>query len=299
VWMDDAPLRRGAVFWLKIGTRSVVATVEQVHHRVDMTTLADVTADELGFNEIGSVTLGLDRTIAFDPYAENRTTGGFILIDRSTNATVAAGMITDAARRASNIHWQALDVDAAGRAALKGQQPAILWFTGLSGAGKSTIANIVEKKLFAAGRHTALLDGDNVRHGLNADLGFSDRDRAENIRRVAAVARLMADAGLIVLVSFISPFRAERAAARAAAGDVDFIEVFVDTPLAAAEARDAKGLYAKARAGELPDFTGVGSPYEAPLQPDIRLDTTLLQAEAAADIVIDRLQGRGGWDWTI
>jgi len=299
VWMDDAPLRRGAVFWLKIGTRSVVATVEQVHHRVDMTTLADVTADELGFNEIGSVTLGLDRTIAFDPYAENRTTGGFILIDRITNATVAAGMITDAARRASNIHWQALDVDAAGRAALKGQQPAILWFTGLSGAGKSTIANIVEKKLFAAGRHTALLDGDNVRHGLNADLGFSDRDRAENIRRVAAVARLMADAGLIVLVSFISPFRAERAAARAAAGDVDFIEVFVDTPLAAAEARDAKGLYAKARAGELPDFTGVGSPYEAPLQPDIRLDTTLLQAEAAADIVIDRLQGRGGWDWTI
>ncbi len=192
-----------------------------------------------------------------------------------------------------------MDVDRAGRAAIKGQAPAILWFTGLSGAGKSTIANIVERKLFAGGRHTALLDGDNVRHGLNADLGFSAADRAENIRRVAAVARLMADAGLIVLVSFIAPFRAERAAARAAAGDVEFIEVFVDTPLAEAEKRDAKGLYAKARAGLLPDFTGIGSPYEPPERPEIRLDTTRLTPEAAADLIVDRVVGHGGWDWSI
>ena len=299
VWMADAPAVPGAVFWLKCGTRTVAATLASIGHRIDVATLAPVAADRLGLNDIGDGVLALDRAIAFDPYGDNRDTGGFILIDRTTNATVAAGLIRGAARAASNIHWQAMDVDRAGRAAIKGQRPAILWFTGLSGAGKSTIANIVEKKLFAAGRHTVLLDGDNVRHGLNADLGFSPADRAENIRRVAAVARLMADAGLIVLVSFISPFRAERAAARVAASDIDFIEVFVDTPLAAAEARDAKGLYAKARAGQLPDFTGIGSPYEPPERPEVRLDTTRLTPEAAADLIVDRLLGRGGWDWSI
>ncbi len=299
VWMDDAAAMAGGVYWLKAGTRTVAATIAAIDHRIDVTTLAPVAADRLGLNDIGDAVLALDRAIAFDPYTDNADTGGFILIDRATNATVAAGMIRAAARAASNIHWQAMDVDRAGRAAIKGQRPAILWFTGLSGAGKSTIANIVEKKLFAAGRHTALLDGDNVRHGLNADLGFTVADRAENIRRVAAVARLMADAGLIVLVSFISPFRAERAAARAAAGDVEFVEVFVDTPLSAAEARDAKGLYAKARAGEITDFTGIGSPYEAPEHPEIRVDTTRLTAEAAADFIIDRLLGVGGWDWSI
>ena len=299
VWMADTPATAGTVYWLKAGTRTVAATLRAIDHRIDIATLAGHPADRLELNDIGDCVLTLDRAIAFDPYAGNRDTGGFILIDRTTNATVAAGMIGGAARAASNIHWQAMDVDRAGRAAIKGQTPAILWFTGLSGAGKSTIANIVEKKLFAQGRHTALLDGDNVRHGLNADLGFSAADRAENIRRVAAVARLMADAGLIVLVSFIAPFRAERAAARAAAGEVDFVEVFVDTPLAAAEARDAKGLYAKARAGLLPDFTGLGSPYEPPERPEIRLDTTRLTAEAAADLIVDRLLGNSGWDWSI
>ena len=297
--MGDAAAQAGGVYWLKAGTRTVAATVAAIDHRIDIATLAPVAADRLGLNDIGDATLALDRAIAFDPYADNRDTGGFILIDRATNATVAAGLIRGAARAASNIHWQAMDVDRTGRAALKGQRPAILWFTGLSGAGKSTIANIVEKKLFAAGRHTALLDGDNVRHGLNADLGFSDADRAENIRRVAAVARLMADAGLIVLVSFISPFRAERAAARAAAGDVEFVEVFVDTPLAEAEARDAKGLYAKARAGQLANFTGIDSPYEPPEHAEVWLDTTRLAAETAADRVVERLLGGGGWDWSI
>ncbi len=299
VWMDDAHATAGGVYWLKLGTRTVTATIQRLDHRIDIATLAPVPAAALGLNDIGEATLVLDRAVAFDRYVDNRDTGGFILIDRATNATVAAGLIRGASRIASNIHWQAMDVDRAGKAAIKGQRPGIVWFTGLSGAGKSTIANIVEKKLFAAGRHTALLDGDNVRHGLNADLGFSDADRAENIRRVAAVARLMADAGLIVLVSFISPFRAERAAARAAAGDVEFVEVFVDTPLGAAEARDAKGLYAKARAGQLPNFTGIDSPYEAPEAPELRLDTTRLTAEAAADTIIDRLLVGGGWDWSI
>ncbi len=299
VWMDDAPAMAGGSYWLKLGSRTVAATIREIAHRIDIATLLPIETDRLGLNDIGQGVLVLDRAVAFDPYVDNRDTGGFILIDRATNATAGAGLIRAAARTASNIHWQAMDVDRAGRAALKGQRPAILWFTGLSGAGKSTIANIVEKKLFASGRHTVLLDGDNVRHGLNADLGFSTADRAENIRRVAAVARLMADAGLIVLVSFISPFRAERAAARRAAGDVEFIEIFVDTPLAEAEARDAKGLYAKARAGQLRDFTGIDLPYEPPKNPELRLDSTRLTAEAAADLVIDRLLGNGGWDWSI
>ena len=300
VWMADAPLRPGTRLWLKLGTRTVGATLARLHHAVDIATLAEVPAEALGLNGIGVATLALDRPVAFDPYSVNRDTGGFILIDRTTNATVGAGMIRAASRIASNIHWQAMDVDKPARAALKGQRPAVLWFTGLSGAGKSTIANIVEKKLLASGRHTYLLDGDNVRHGLNRDLGFTDADRVENIRRVAEVARLMVDAGLIVLVSFISPFRAERALARAAMAEGEFIEVHVDTPLAEAERRDAKGLYAKARAGVLKNFTGIDSPYEPPEFPEVRVDTTVMSAEAAADVVIARLLGiDDGWDWSI
>jgi bifunctional enzyme CysN/CysC len=235
--------------------------------------------------------------VAFEPYAESRDLGGFILIDRMSNRTVGAGMIHFALRRSQNVHWQALDVDRAARATLKGHRGRVIWFTGLSGSGKSTIANMVEKKLHAMGRHTYLLDGDNVRHGLNRDLGFTDEDRVENIRRVAEVAKLMADAGLIVLVSFISPFRAERALARNLMPEGDFVEVFVDTPLAVAEARDVKGLYAKARAGELKNFTGIDSPYEAPETSEIRIDTTALSAEAAAEFVTAWMEGE--MDYTI
>ena len=231
--------------------------------------------------------------MAFDPYVENRDTGGFILIDRLTNATVGAGLIHFALRRSQNIHWQALDVHKGSRAALKGQKPCVLWFTGLSGAGKSTIANLVEKQLHALGRHTYLLDGDNVRHGLNRDLGFTDADRVENIRRVAEVARLMADAGLIVMVSFISPFRAERRMARALFESGEFFEVYVDTPLAVAEARDVKGLYAKARRGELKNFTGIDSPYEPPEQPEIYIDTTSKSSEESASAIVDELREAG------
>jgi bifunctional enzyme CysN/CysC len=237
--------------------------------------------------------LALDRPLPFDPYTVNRDMGGFILIDRLTNATVGAGMLHFALRRAHNIHRQALDIDKAARAALMGHQPAVLWFTGLSGAGKSTIANLVEKKLHAAGCHSYLLDGDNVRHGLNKDLGFTDADRVENIRRVAEVAKLMVDAGLIVLTAFISPFRAERALARSLLEDGEFIEIHVDTPLAVAEARDVKGLYKKARRGELKNFTGIDSPYEPPMAPELRLDTGALSADQAADAVLTLLRERG------
>jgi bifunctional enzyme CysN/CysC len=243
-------------------------------------------AKTLLLNEIAQVNLSFDQPVAFMPYAENRSLGAFILIDRVANTTVAAGMIQFALRRAHNIHWQALDVNKQSRAAAKGQRPAILWFTGLSGAGKSTIANLVEQRLQLEGRHTYLLDGDNVRHGLNRDLGFSAVDRVENIRRVAEVAKLMADAGLIVLVSFISPFRADRQMARALAGDDPFFEIFIDTPLAVSEARDVKGLYKKARAGQLKNFTGIDSPYEPPERPEIHIDTTRLSpADAALQIV--------------
>jgi bifunctional enzyme CysN/CysC len=248
-------------------------------------------------NEIGVCNISLDMPVAFEPYAESRDLGGFILIDRMSNRTVGAGMIHFALRRSQNVHWQALDVDRAARATLKGHRGRVIWFTGLSGSGKSTIANMVEKKLHAMGRHTYLLDGDNVRHGLNRDLGFTDEDRVENIRRIAEVAKLMADAGLIVLVSFISPFRAERALARNLMPEGDFVEVFVDTPLAVAEARDVKGLYAKARAGELKNFTGIDSPYEAPESPEIRIDTTALSAEAAAEHVTAWMEGE--LDYTI
>jgi len=247
-------------------------------------------AKKLDLNEIGVCNIALDRAVAFDPYIANRDTGGFILIDRLTNNTVGAGMLHFALRRSHNIHLQHVDIDKAARSSLLGQKPAVLWFTGLSGAGKSTIANLVEKKLYAMGRHSYLLDGDNVRHGLNKDLGFTEADRVENIRRVAEVARLMVDAGLIVITAFISPFRAERALARGLLSEGEFIEVHVDTPLEVAESRDVKGLYAKARRGELANFTGIDSPYEAPEAPELRVATTVLSPDQAADLVIEKLR---------
>ncbi len=287
LWMDDAALLPGRPYWLKIGTRTVSASVSEIKYRVDVNTQERLAAKRLELNEVGYCNLALDQPVAFAPYKRNRTLGGFILIDRQSNATVAAGTLDFALRRAGNLHWQHLDVDKAARARIKGQTPRVLWFTGLSGAGKSTIANLVEKRLHAQGRHTFLLDGDNVRHRLNRDLGFTDEDRVENIRRVAEVARLMVDAGLIVLVSFISPFRAEREMARAGFAPGEFVEVFVDVPLQVAEARDVKGLYAKARAGKIPNFTGIDSPYEPPAQPDLHLhadgeDVSALAAQVLA-----------------
>jgi bifunctional enzyme CysN/CysC len=267
----------------------VGATVSALKHKIDVNTQAQLAATHLELNEVGYCNLSLDQPVVFERYADNRELGGFILIDRQSNATVAAGTLDFALRRAGNIHWQHLDVDRAARARLKGQQPRCVWFTGLSGSGKSTIANLVEKRLLALGHHTYLLDGDNVRHGLNKDLGFTDEDRVENLRRVAEVAKLMTDAGLIVLVSFISPFRAERRGARALFPEGDFIEVFVDTPLALAEQRDVKGLYAKARRGELPHFTGIDSPYEVPESPELHLDTTSASAQELAEQVTARL----------
>jgi len=297
VWMADEPLLPGRGYWLKIGTQTVTATVQEPKYEINVNTLDRLAATTLELNAIGVAELATDREIVFEPYAgegtsPNRVLGGFILIDKMSNATVACGMLHFALRRAHNIHRQHLDVGRETHAALKGQKPAVLWFTGLSGAGKSTIANIVERKLAARGRHTFLLDGDNVRHGLNRDLGFTEADRIENIRRVGEVARLMADAGLIVLTAFISPFRAEREMVRKMLPDGEFIEIFVDTPLAEAEQRDAKGLYAKARAGELKNFTGIDSPYEAPAAPEIRIDTTVLNAEEAADLIVARLLER-------
>jgi len=293
VWMSDEPMLPGRPYLLKMGTRTVGGTVTEPKYKVNVNTLEHLAAKQLGLNEIGVCNIALDRAVAFDAYAHNHTTGGFIVIDRLTNNTVGAGMLHFALRRAHNIHLQHLDVDKAARSALKGQKPAVLWFTGLSGAGKSTVANLVEKKLLALGRHSYLLDGDNVRHGLNKDLGFTAADRVENIRRVGEVARLMVDAGLIVLTAFISPFRAERDMARALLADGEFIEVHVDTPLAVAEQRDVKGLYKKARAGELKNFTGIDSPYEAPEAPELRVDTSTMSADEAADAVIALLRSRG------
>jgi bifunctional enzyme CysN/CysC len=297
VWMADEPLIPGRGYWLKLGTQTVTATVHHPKYEVNVNTLEHLAAPTLALNAIGVAEVATDREIAFEPYAvedssPNRVLGGFILIDKLSNATVACGMLHFALRRAHNIHRQHLDVSRETHALLKGQKPAVLWFTGLSGAGKSTIANLVEQKLAARGRHTFLLDGDNVRHGLNRDLGFTEADRIENIRRVGEVARLMADAGLIVLTAFISPFRAEREMVRKMLPEGEFIEVFVDTPLAEAEKRDSKGLYAKARAGELKNFTGIDSPYEPPEQPEIRIDTTAMSAEAAADLIIEELMKR-------
>ena len=294
VWMHDEPLLPGRPYLLKIGAKTVTATVTHIKYQVNVNTMEHIAAKTLELNAIGVCNLNLDRPIAFDPYAENRDTGGFILIDRLGNNTVGAGLIHFALRRSQNIHMQHVDVDKAARAALKHQKPCVLWFTGLSGAGKSAIANLVEKRLHALGRHTYLLDGDNVRHGLNKDLGFTDADRVENIRRVAEVARLMVDAGLIVITAFISPFRAEREMARSLLGSDEFIEVFIDTPLEIAEQRDVKGLYKKARCGELKNFTGIDSPYEVPENAEIRIDTTLLGANEAADYLVLELQRRGG-----
>ena len=286
LWMDDAPLLPGRAYWFKLGARTVSATVTSIKHKVDVDTQAHLAATLLELNEVAQVNLELDQPVVFEPYADNRTLGGFILIDRQSNATVAAGTLDFALRRAGNIHWQHVDVTPVSRARALGQRARCVWFTGLSGSGKSTIANLVDKRLHALGRHAYVLDGDNVRHGLNRDLGFTDADRVENIRRVAEVAKLMADAGLIVLVSFISPFRAERRMARDLFGDGDFIEAFVDTPLSVAETRDVKGLYAKARAGQIPNFTGIDSPYEAPEQPELVLDTVNVAADALAERVV-------------
>jgi bifunctional enzyme CysN/CysC len=296
VWMTDEPLLPGRPYLMKIGTRLVGMTITEPKYKVNVNTMEHLAAKKLDLNEIGVCNIALDRPIAFDPYQANRETGGFIVIDRMTNNTVGAGMLHFALRRAHNIHLQHLDIDKDARAMQKGQKPVLLWFTGLSGAGKSTIANLVEKKLFALGRHSYLLDGDNVRHGLNKDLGFTEADRVENIRRVAEVARLMVDAGLIVITAFISPFRAERRMARGLLAEGEFIEVHVDTPLAVAEQRDVKGLYKKARRGELANFTGIDSPYEAPEAPEIRLDTTQTSAEQAADRVVELLRERGVLD---
>nr|WP_230950153.1 sulfate adenylyltransferase subunit CysN [Burkholderia cepacia] len=286
VWMHDAPLLPGRPYLVKLGTQTVGATCATPKYKVDVNTREHLAARTLALNEIGVCNLSFDRPVAFDPYDRNRHTGGFIVIDRFTNDTVGAGMLHFALRRAHNVHWQAVDVDRAARAAQKAQTPRIVWLTGLSGAGKSTIANLVEKRLHALGKHTYLLDGDNVRHGLNRDLGFTEADRVENIRRVAEVARLMLDAGLITLVSFISPFRSEREMARALAGPDEFVEVFVDTPLAVAEARDPKGLYQKARRGELKHFTGIDSPYEPPARPELRVDTVAEPPDAAAERIV-------------
>ncbi len=293
VWMSEQPMLPGRAYAMKLGTRECQVQVTEPKYRIDVNTRAHEAARTLALNEIGVCNISLDRMVAFDPYRDIAATGGFIMIDRLTNETVGLGLIDFALRRASNIHRQALDVDKAARAGLKAQKPVILWFTGLSGSGKSTIANIVERRLTAMGKHTYTLDGDNVRHGLNRDLGFTDADRVENIRRVGEVARLMLDAGLIVLVSFISPFRAERRMARAMVEDGEFWEIHVDTPLAIAEARDVKGLYKKARAGKLRNFTGIDSPYEPPRDPEIRLDTVSLSPDAAADLIIARLTHAG------
>ncbi|HJV28319.1 MAG TPA: sulfate adenylyltransferase subunit CysN [Aromatoleum sp.] len=294
VWMHDEPLLPGRPYLLKMGAKTVTATVTHIKYQVNVNTLEHIAAKTLELNAIGVCNIGLDRAIAYDPYDENKDTGGFILIDRLSNNTVGAGLVHFALRRSQNIHMQHVDVDKAARARLKHQKPCVLWLTGLSGAGKSTIANLTEKKLHALGYHTYLLDGDNVRHGLNKDLGFTEADRVENIRRVAEVAKLMADAGLIVITAFISPFRSERQMARSLVAEGEFLEVFIDTPLDVAEERDVKGLYKKARRGELKNFTGIDSPYQAPETPDVHINTLTMSPEEAAEYLVLELQRRGG-----
>ncbi len=289
IWLHEEPMLQGRTYLLKAHTTTAAATVTPLKHKINVNTLERLPAERLELNDIGVCEIQLDRDLVFEPYAVDRALGGFILIDRLTNNTVAAGLIHFALRRSQNLHWQALDIDKQARARHKGQRACVLWLTGLSGAGKSTIANRIEQLLTAQGRHTYLLDGDNVRHGLNKDLGFTAQDRVENIRRVAEVAHLMVDAGLIVLVSFISPFRSERRMARDLFAPGEFFEVFIDTPLAEAERRDVKGLYAKARRGELKNFTGIDSPYEVPEQPEIRIDTTAMDAHSAAQRIIEQV----------
>ena len=293
LWMADDAMLRGRRYLLKIGAKTVPAQITGIKHRIDVNDLQSRPATELKLNEMGVCTLGLDQSIAFDAYDVNRETGGFILIDRLTNDTVGLGLLDFALRRAANIHWQALDVDRSTLAEQKEQKPAVLWFTGLSGSGKSTIANALQKKLFAMGKHTFVLDGDNVRHGLNRDLGFTDADRVENIRRVSNVAKLMSDAGLITLVSFISPFRSERQMARNMMTKGEFVEIHVDTTLEVVEQRDVKGLYKRARAGEIKHFTGIDSPYEAPLGAEIVVNTASSSAEDVADTIIHWLKDKG------
>jgi len=289
IWMDDDAMHVGRSYWLKLGTQLVSATVQAPKYVVNVNTMDRLAAKTLDLNAIGVVELTTDKPVVFEPYAQSRALGGFILIDKLSDATVAAGLLHFALRRAQNVHWQTIDVTREARADLMNQKPAVLWFTGLSGSGKSTIANLVEKKLHRMNRHTFLLDGDNVRHGLNHDLGFTEADRIENIRRVGEVAKLMADAGLIVICAFISPFRAERAMVRAMLPEGEFTEVFIDTPLEEAERRDVKGLYRKARAGELRNFTGIDSPYEAPDNPEVRIDTSSVTPEEAADAIVAAL----------
>ena len=291
VWMADEAMLPGRSYWLKLGTQLVSAQVQPPKYQINVNTLEHLAAKTLDLNAIGVVTLATDKPIVFEPYAANRELGGFILIDKYSNGTVAAGMLHFALRRSQNVHWQALEITREAHAEQKHQPPALLWFTGLSGAGKSTIANLVEKRLYALGKHSFLLDGDNVRHGLNKDLGFTEVDRIENIRRVGEVAKLMTDAGLIVLTAFISPFRAERELVRSMLAPGEFIEIHIDTALAEAERRDVKGLYKKARAGALKNFTGIDSPYEAPEQPEIRIDTAQMTADQAAEFIVERLLG--------
>ncbi|GAA0731392.1 sulfate adenylyltransferase subunit CysN [Sphingomonas japonica] len=286
VWMDAEPMLVGRAYWLKIGAQMVSATIQEPRHAVDVNTMAELSVRTLELNDIGVAEVYTDRPIAFEAYATNRDLGGFILIDKITNATVAAGLLSFALRRSQNVHWQSIEITRDAHAAQKGQRPKLLWFTGLSGSGKSTIANLVEKRLHALGKHSFLLDGDNIRHGLNRDLGFTDADRIENIRRVGEVAKLMTDAGLIVLTAFISPFRAERSMVRSMFAERDFIEIFISTPLAVAEERDVKGLYKKARAGDLKNFTGIDSPYEEPEAPELIIDTTAMSPDDAADLIV-------------
>jgi bifunctional enzyme CysN/CysC len=291
VWMSEEPMLVGRQYWLKLGTQTITASVHTPKYQIDVNTLEHLAAKTLELNAIGVANLVTDKPIVFEPYETNRELGAFILINKLTNATVAAGMLHFSLRRSQNIHRQALEISREAHAALKHQRPAVLWFTGLSGAGKSTIANLVEKKLHRMNRHTFLLDGDNVRHGLNKDLGFTNADRVENIRRIGEVAKLMTDAGLIVITAFISPFRAERQLVRDMMEEGEFVEIYIDTPLEVAEDRDVKGLYKKARAGKLANFTGVDSPYEAPLSPEIHIDTTVMPPGEAANLIIDRLLG--------
>jgi bifunctional enzyme CysN/CysC len=291
--MADEPMLPGRPYLMKCGAKTTTVTPAKPKHKIDVNTLDLLPAKTLGLNEIGVCNISLDQDIAFDAYDDNRAMGGFVMIDRMNNNTVGMGLLNFALRRASNIHWQAMDIDKSARAEAKHQRPVVLWFTGLSGAGKSTVANVVEKKLHARGRHTVTLDGDNVRHGLNRDLGFTSADRVENIRRVAEVSKLMVSAGLITISSFISPFRSERQMARDLLEDGEFVEIFVDTPLEVAEARDRKGLYAKARAGEIKNFTGIDSPYEPPQNPEIHIKTEDKDAETTADEVVAWLEERG------
>ncbi len=303
IWMSEQELIPGRTLLVKIGARTVSASVTEIKYQTDVNTFAHIAAKTLKLNEVAVVNIALQEPVAFDPYTENHEMGAFIVIDRVSNLTLGAGMIEHGLRRATNVHWQALDVNKATRAGAKNQKPVVLWFTGLSGAGKSTIANLVEKKLLSLSHHTYLLDGDNVRHGLNKDLGFTDANRVENIRRVAEVSKLMVDAGLVTLVSFISPFRAERQMARELLGQGEFIEIYVSTPLDVVEKRDVKGLYAKARAGEIRNFTGIDSPYEAPESPELTLDTTTQTPDRLAETVVTYMQQNGylsdGLDYVI